>query len=119
APVCGRPSLEVGRSEGGLPVPAVGGPEDREQGLILRDRENLAVTEGPSLGGEIKRKDPDFADVCFGHGNLRSENGRLTPVPGTTRSGRRPTGTRNTSSRPSRSWDRANVPCGRCFGVRA
>src|SRR5436189_6930 len=66
-----RLAAEVGQRKRRLAVSAVGRPEDREQSLILGDREELPVTKGPVFGGELERHDPDFADVSLGHGTLR------------------------------------------------
>ena len=44
-----------------LPVPAVGRAEQREQRLVLVDRQKLPVAERPALGREDEGHDPDLA----------------------------------------------------------
>jgi len=47
-----RPGAEVGEAEVHLPVTAERGSEQREEGLVLVDRQDLAVAERPSPGRE-------------------------------------------------------------------
>src|SRR5215208_357106 len=61
-------SLEVGQSEVALAIPTIGGPEQREEGGVLRERKELAVAPGPAFRREVEREDADFSDerVCHG-----------------------------------------------------
>src|ERR1051326_9141422 len=60
ASVVGNASLEIGQREVGLPVAAICGAKQGKQGLVLVDRQQLAVAQRPALGGEIKAYNLDF-----------------------------------------------------------
>src|SRR5215208_1102726 len=60
-------SLEVGQSEVALAIPTIGGPEQREERGVLRERQELAVAPGPALGCEVEWKNPDLSDERIGH----------------------------------------------------
>src|SRR6185295_1171446 len=57
------PALQVRQRERRLPVAAVHRAEQREQRLVLRDRQELAVTERPALRRERPGEDADLAEV--------------------------------------------------------
>ena len=61
-PTCTACGPEVGQREVGLAVAAVRGAEQREQRLVLVDRQELAVAERPALGREVEADDLDFAE---------------------------------------------------------
>src|SRR4051794_9731382 len=62
-----RAALQVGKPEIDAPVAAIGGAEQREQRLVLIDRQQLSITECPPLGWETKRHDSDFREKRLGH----------------------------------------------------
>ena len=62
-----RPALQVRQGEVRLPVPAEGGAEQREQRLVLVDRQELPVAQRPALRGEHEAHDPDLRQERFGH----------------------------------------------------
>src|SRR4051794_23150657 len=57
-----RVFLHVGKSEVGFAISSIGGSKEREQGRVLREREDLAVTERPALRGEVERKDANLSN---------------------------------------------------------
>ena len=54
-------ALVVRKGEVHPTIAAEGGAEQGEEGLILINRQQLSVAEGPPLGGEAERHDADFA----------------------------------------------------------
>lgn len=77
----GNAAREVGQRKGGLPVTSVGGPDQREQGIVLGDGQKLPLTQRPPEGSEIAGKGPDLAQKWISHDNLRMprpEGWRLT-----------------------------------------
>src|SRR3954451_9723786 len=62
-----RPAAQVGQTEVDAPVAAEGGAEQREQRLVLVDREQLSVGQRPPLGRKHKRHHPDFREQRLGH----------------------------------------------------
>src|SRR5260370_1370693 len=64
------PALEVRQREGRLAVAPIGRSQEREQGLVLVDGQQLAVAKSPALGREVERHDLDFADKRFAHSRL-------------------------------------------------
>ena len=63
-----RAPLQIRQRKVALAVAAVGGPEQREQRRVLRDRQELAVAERPALRGEVERKDANLGNERIGHG---------------------------------------------------
>src|SRR6476646_943098 len=57
----GHAALEIGKREGSAPVSAVGGAQDRKQSLVLVDRQQLPIAEGPAFGWKIPADDFYFA----------------------------------------------------------
>ena len=62
AVVDGEAAAQVRQRERGLAVAAVDGADQREQGVVLGDRYQLSVAEGPAVGREIAGEHPDLAD---------------------------------------------------------
>ena len=60
-------ALSVREGEGGLTVAPKGRAEQREQRLILVNRQQLPVALRPSLRCEVEGHDADFAQKGFGH----------------------------------------------------
>ena len=60
-------SLEIWQREVGLAIPAVGRAQQREERLVLVDRQLLSVAERPALRGEVEAHDFDFAKEWFSH----------------------------------------------------
>src|SRR5437870_1613825 len=60
-------ALQVRQPEGGDPVAAIGGADDREQRGVVSDRQQLAVAERPPLRREIEAEAADFANVGLSH----------------------------------------------------
>ena len=56
-----------GKRERRLAVAAVGRADQLEEGLVLGDRQQLAVAEHPSGGGEVAREHPDLTDIGLCH----------------------------------------------------
>ncbi len=54
---------QVGQGEGRLAIAAVGRADDREQGFILIDRQNLAGAQHIAFCGKISRHLDDHADI--------------------------------------------------------
>lgn len=63
-----KTALQIGQREVGQAVTAVGGSEQREQGRVLRQRQELTIAKRPSLGREVKTNDADFCDKWICHG---------------------------------------------------
>src|SRR5262245_29512998 len=62
-----RVTLHVGQREVRFAVAAVGVAEQGEKRRVLRERENLAVAEGPALGREVEGEDANLSDKWVGH----------------------------------------------------
>jgi len=52
--------LEVGQGKGNAPVSTVSGPQKAKQRLVLVNGQYLAIAQGPALGSEIERNNPNF-----------------------------------------------------------
>lgn len=57
----GSATLEVGQGKRALAVTAIGGTKQGEEGRILADRQQLAITCGPARRRKISRKDSDLS----------------------------------------------------------
>src|SRR5258706_15631311 len=77
-----RASLKIGQREVGLPVAAVGGAEQREEGRVLRQGQKLPVAPCPPFGSEVEGEDSDFGyewiHVVF---SFSIRNPELPPAP--------------------------------------
>ena len=60
AHVGGHAALEIGQGEVDASVTAVSGAQQRKQGLVLVDGQQLAIAERPALGRKIEAHDLDF-----------------------------------------------------------
>src|SRR4051812_7085841 len=58
---------QVWQGERGLPVASVGCTEQREQRLVLIDRQKLSVAQRPAFRWEIERDNLDFGKERLGH----------------------------------------------------
>src|SRR4051812_3575896 len=65
--VKGDAPLQVRQREVDAPVAAVGRPEQTKERLVLVDREQLAVAQGPALRGKPETHDSDFRQEWFSH----------------------------------------------------
>src|SRR5438477_10744354 len=63
----GNSSLKIRQGKRGLSIAAVGGADQIEQRLVLRDRQELAFAEHPSGRSEVAREHPDFAYIRWRH----------------------------------------------------
>jgi hypothetical protein len=63
----GGVALHIGQREGALAIAAVGGTKQREEGGVLRNRQDLPVTKRPAFGRELERKYSDFSYEWIGH----------------------------------------------------
>src|ERR1700751_4861133 len=61
------PALQVGQREGGRPVAAIHRAEQREQGRVLRDRQELPVTERPIARRKAEAERLDLSEERFRH----------------------------------------------------
>lgn len=59
--------LQIGQRESGLAVAAIGGAKQREQRLILDDRQELTVAQRPAPRREVAAKHADLAKKWFTH----------------------------------------------------
>src|SRR5687767_5301190 len=74
----GMPTADVDRGASALvrqgkvdaPVAAECRAEQREERLVLVDRQQLPVAERPAFRGENKTHDPDFRQEGFSHGEF-------------------------------------------------
>ena len=62
-----RARAQVGQGERGLPVAAVRRAQQREERLVLVDRQHLPVAERPSLRREVEGDDADFGKIGRRH----------------------------------------------------
>src|SRR5215213_7807522 len=62
-----RAPAVVGKRKVHAPVTAEGRAEQREQRLVLVDRQELPVAQRPALGSEDEGHDPDFRQKWLGH----------------------------------------------------
>src|SRR5450755_4199135 len=60
-------ATKVGKRERRLSIAAVGRADQIEQGLVLGNREQLALAEHPSRGGKVASKHSDFSNVGLCH----------------------------------------------------
>jgi len=58
---------QVGQREVGLSIAAIGRAEQREQGLVLIDGQQLTVAHRPPLGWKVERHHPDFRQKRLRH----------------------------------------------------
>lgn len=58
---------QIRQSESRLTVPTIGRAEQREEGLILIDRQELPVAKRPAFRGIVKRDDLDLGEKWFCH----------------------------------------------------
>src|SRR4051794_38473998 len=65
-------ALEVRQRKVRLPVAAEGRAEQREQRLVLIDRQELTVRQRPSLRREDEAHNPDLGQERLGHRDLPS-----------------------------------------------
>src|SRR5579864_6369526 len=63
----GRAALQVGKLEIALAIAAVGGSEERKQRGVLRERQDLPVTQRPPLGREVSGEDSNFGEKWIRH----------------------------------------------------
>src|ERR1041385_3567236 len=56
-----RIALHVGQREIRFAIAAVSRAQQREEGRVLREGQNLPITEGPPFGRKVERKDSDFS----------------------------------------------------------
>jgi hypothetical protein len=66
----GDPAAQVWQCKGTLAIPTVGSPDQLEQRFILRDRQELTLTEHPSGGRKVTREHPYLSDVRLRHDPL-------------------------------------------------
>ena len=62
-----RAPAQVGQREVGLPVAAIHGAEEREERLVLVDRQQLPVTERPAFRRKDERHNSDFGKKWIRH----------------------------------------------------
>ena len=62
-----HPAAEIWQGEVVLAIAAVGRTEDREERLVLADRQELPVTERPALGSEVPGDDFYFTKILLSH----------------------------------------------------
>jgi hypothetical protein len=55
-----HPTPQVWQGERGLTIAAVGRTQQGKESRVLRNAQNLAITQGPALRREIKTYHPDF-----------------------------------------------------------
>src|SRR4051812_3093753 len=79
AHVDGHSALQVRQAEVDAAVASKGCTQQREQPLVLVDRQQLSVGQGPAFGREIERHETDFRQEGFSHLSSRSYN--LTQPP--------------------------------------
>ena len=65
-----------------LAVAAVGRADQVEQRLVLGDRQQLALAEHPSRGGEVAREHANLTDIWLGHGSGSSVRRREDALQG-------------------------------------
>ena len=58
--VGGDASLEIGQCEVYASITTVSGAQQREQGLVLVDGQQLAIAESPALGSKVEAHDLYF-----------------------------------------------------------
>src|SRR5207237_2679743 len=63
-------SLKIWQPEGRLAIAAVGRAEQREERLVLVDRQQLPVTHRPAFRREIETHDPNLGKEWFCHGEF-------------------------------------------------
>src|SRR3954470_22530345 len=62
-----RAAAQVGKTKVDAPVAAEVGAEQREQRLVLVNREKLSVAQRPPLGRKAERHHSDFREKRLGH----------------------------------------------------
>src|SRR5258707_11969925 len=79
-----HPAAKIWQAEGGLAIAAVGSAKEREERLVLVDRQELPVTECPAPGSEVPGYDFYFGEIRLSHiflgglseeGAMRGEEG--------------------------------------------
>jgi hypothetical protein len=58
----GNPAAQVRQGEGCLSIASVGGANQVEQGVVLRDGYQASIAERPAGWGEISAEHPDLAN---------------------------------------------------------
>ena len=66
----GKTAARVGQREGGLPITAILGAQQRKQGCILRNRQHLPFAKCPALWWEVEAAHHNFTYVGLGARNL-------------------------------------------------
>jgi hypothetical protein len=72
--VDGHAPAQVGQGEVDAPVAAVGGTEQGEQGLVLVDGKELAVTQRPALWRKTKGHDANLTQERLCHRAASNED---------------------------------------------
>ena len=62
-----RSAAQIGQAEIGLPVAAIRCAEQREQGLILIDRQKLPIAHRPASRCKAEAHQTDFGEEGLGH----------------------------------------------------
>ena len=57
-----NPALKVGQAEGGSPIPAIIGSQNREKGCVLAYEQELPIAKSPAYRGKIACKYAYFGD---------------------------------------------------------
>lgn len=73
----GRAAPQIGQAKGCLAVAAVGGAQQRIEGLVLCNGEKLALTPGPSTRGKIEGHHTNLTQKGFRHRSYLLGNRRL------------------------------------------
>src|SRR5262249_61867693 len=72
-------ATEVGQGEVGRAVATVRRTEQREERLVLIDRQELAVAHGPSAGRKVEAEEPDLTEKRLAHVTRRLTGSRKCP----------------------------------------
>jgi hypothetical protein len=65
-----KPSAQIRQCKCALAVAPVGGADQLEERLVLRDRQQLPLAEHPARRGEVATEHPDLAYVWLCHPKL-------------------------------------------------
>jgi hypothetical protein len=60
-------TAQIRESKRRLAIAAIGGTDEREKGVILRNREQLTVAQRPASRSEVAGKHPDFSNKGLAH----------------------------------------------------
>src|SRR5215470_8380610 len=63
----GRPATQVGKIESCLPIPSIGGAQQRKQGLVLINGQGLTVAKCPAFWRKVETHNLDFRQEWFRH----------------------------------------------------